>query len=107
MHKKAFLFTVLGTQLLFVFLLIHKSSQFIKESYKKQKLDVTKNELAHTKEQYTNQRYALKNPAQIKKFAQEQLGMQPIKINQIKRIATINQTVLDKPIAPLEQKGLP
>ncbi|MDZ4153678.1 hypothetical protein [Methylicorpusculum sp.] len=87
MAKKTFLFTVLGAQLMFIFLLIHKSSQFIKESYQKQKIELIKNELAHRKELLTNQLYANKNPAQIKKFAQEQLNMQPIKISQLKRIA--------------------
>lgn len=107
MSKKTFLFTVLGAQLLFVFLLIHKSSQFIKESYKKQKLEVVKNELAHAKELSTNQLYALKNPALIKKFAQEQLGMQPIKISQLKRIANQKQEASDQSIATQNQKGLP
>ncbi len=107
MSKKTFLFTVLGAQLLFVFLLIHKSSQFIKESYKKQKLEVIKNELAHTKEQYTNQLYALKNPTMIKKFAQEQLGMQPIKISQLKRIADQKQAPAEQPLLTQDPKGLP
>ncbi|PKN03212.1 hypothetical protein CVU75_03405 [Candidatus Dependentiae bacterium HGW-Dependentiae-1] len=87
MAKKKFLCTVLGAQLVCIFLLIHKSSQFIKESYKKQKIELIKNELAHSKELLTNQLYASKNPTEIKKFAQEQLNMQPIKISQLKRIA--------------------
>jgi hypothetical protein len=86
MHKLTFLFTVLGTQLLLVFLLIHKSGQFIKESYQKQKLELAKSELVHKKEIYTNQLYACKNPAIIKKFAQTELGMQPVKLSQIKRL---------------------
>lgn len=88
MVKKTFLFTVIGAHLLFVFLLIHKSSQFIKESYQHQKLELIKNELLHSKEQLTNTLYACQDPVAIKKFAQETLGMQPIKISQIRHIPT-------------------
>ncbi len=87
MPKITFFITFLCTQLLFVFLLIHKSSQFIKESYQKQKIELAKSELLHTKEVLTNQLYACKNPAAIKKFAQTNLNMQPVKLSQIKRIS--------------------
>jgi hypothetical protein len=86
MPKISFLLVIVGSQLFFVFLLINKSSKFIKESYEKQKLELTKSELLHKKEVLTNQLYAHKNPTLIKKFAQEILKLQPIKINQIKKI---------------------
>ena len=86
MKKATFISSVIFANLLFIFLQIHKSSQFIKTSYQKQKIDLTKNELIQEKEVLTHKLYTLKNRSEIKKYAQTILKLRPIRFNQIKRL---------------------
>ena len=86
MNKTTFISIVVLANLLFIFLQIHKSSQFIKTSYQKQKIELVKNELVQEKELLTHKLYTLKNRSEIKKYAQTILKLRPIRFNQIKRL---------------------
>lgn len=85
--KKAVFFTIfISAQVTFVFLQIHQYSQIIKVSYKKQKSEKIKSNLAQKKQELTHQLYALHNRSHIKEFAMNTLNLEPINLNQIKKL---------------------
>lgn len=59
--------------------------QFIKQSFRKQKNERARAELAHKKQDLMNQLYVQKNRTDIKGFAQER-GLQSVCLNRVKRI---------------------
>lgn len=74
------------TQILFIFLQIHKHAQFIKQSFIKQKNERLKENLALAKLNREIELNKLKNQAHIKKIAQDKLHLKPIRLNQVKRL---------------------
>jgi len=86
MKKTTFISLFIFAHIFFIVLQIHKHSQIIKESYRKQKNEQLKNELIQKKELLTHQLYTLKNRSTIQEFATEQLAMKPINLKQIKKI---------------------
>lgn len=90
MKKKGLLITFICSQILMIFLYIHKESMYIKYTYEVQKLEKCKKDLILEK-QNINQKIQLnQNKKEIKKFAQNNLGMKKIKFNQIKTIYNDN-----------------
>ena len=65
---------------------IYKHSQNIKLSYVKQRHEHEISSLKHKKEDLLQKIYALKNPSTIKKRVQEELGMQELSSNNLKKI---------------------
>lgn len=88
MKKGAFIAIFVGTHIAFVFVQIHQYSQVIKYSYQKQKNETLKNTLVQKKQALTHQIYALQNRTAVKQFATNTLKMEPIHLNQIKKINT-------------------
>jgi len=72
---------------LFIFLQVYKSSQIMKQSYRNQKNETTKAHLIQKKQTLTQQLYAAKNRSNIKKFAKNNLNMQTVKLNQVKKLS--------------------
>lgn len=89
MQRKTFITIFVGTHILFIFLQIHKHSQIIKQSYTKQKFEQEKTLLIKKKQALTHQLYACKNKSTIKDFAIKELGMQPLRLSQIKTITRV------------------
>lgn len=81
-----FLPLFISMHLLGVFLLIHKRSLIIEQTYKAQELEEQTKTLASKKQQLTNQLYALQQRSSVKKFAQETLHMREISLAHIKRL---------------------
>lgn len=65
---------------------IYKHSLFVGQLYQKQRIETTKQELTHRKQLVLQQLYAAKDPAVIKQFATQKLGMKPVALTQIKKI---------------------
>jgi len=65
---------------------IHTHNRYMQYSYKKQRHELTKEQLIRTKQELTQQFLALKNRDAIKEFAQNELHLHPIKLNQIQRL---------------------
>jgi len=83
----SFLTLFVGVQITGVLMQLYKQSQFIKLSYRKQRITL---ELAHTikeKQEILHTIAMLHDATSVKKFAQEQLGLQPIALSQIKKVA--------------------
>ena len=80
------LFLVLNITLVLVHL--YKQNQIIKLSYIKQKIELEKASLIKQKEALTHQLSIVHDRNQVKQFAQNTLGLKPVKISQIKKIDT-------------------
>jgi cell division protein FtsL len=87
-RKQTFIIFFVIFHLGFIILQIDKQSSFIKNSYKKQRLE-QEQELLHDRIQTLKQQLAeLHNPETIKQFARDTLGMQPINRAQLKKLNT-------------------
>ncbi|KKP35974.1 MAG: hypothetical protein UR26_C0001G0018 [candidate division TM6 bacterium GW2011_GWF2_32_72] len=86
--KKRFLFFILFVfiQISLIFLHIHKNSLFVKESYRNQKLENQKKDLSTLKDRLLEELYEIKSQKNVKKFAQDELKMQKLNLNQVKRL---------------------
>ena len=80
------LFLVLNITLVLVHL--YKQNQIIKLSYIKQKMELERISLSKQKEALTHQLSIVHDRNQVKQFAQNTLGLKPVKISQIKKIDT-------------------
>lgn len=87
MKKYSFFTVFVFTQLVFVFLQIHKHMQFIKQSFRKQKNERMLVESTHKKQDLMNKLYAQQNRSDIGQFAQKN-GLKAAKLSQIKRVNT-------------------
>jgi hypothetical protein len=86
--KKYSFFTLFAfTQLVFVFLQIHKHMQFIKQSFRKQRNERMLVEYTHNKQDLMNKLYAQQSREDIGQFAQKN-GLQAAKLSQVKRVNT-------------------
>lgn len=85
--KKGSLITLfIGVNVLFIFLQIHKHTQFVKYGYMLQECEKQRDVL-HTKKQMLMQHlHAHIDRESIKRFAGTKLNMRPIKLSQIKKI---------------------
>jgi hypothetical protein len=83
----SFLTLFVGIQITGILMQLYKQSQFIKLSYRKQRIAL---ELAHTikeKQEILHTIAMVHDCTFVKKFAQEQLGLRPIALSQIKKVA--------------------
>jgi cell division protein FtsL len=64
---------------------------FIELSYEKQKKERIKAELIEKHQELIQQQYTLTNYEQIKKFAHEQLHMDPLTMNQVMKLQDHDQ----------------
>jgi len=87
MKQSRFLTIFITTHVLFILLQIHKHTQIVRHSYQKQEFEQQLTLLSEKKEQLTHILCGLKSHEAIHKYAQHELQMKPIKINQIKKIA--------------------
>jgi len=86
MKRHSFILLVIVLNLSFVFLQIYKYSQWAQETYFKQQQEKRKGELVKKRELLLKELCTLKDPVIIKKYAAEKLGMQKIRLNQVKSI---------------------
>ena len=84
--KYGFNIIFLFTNVLFIFLLIYRKTTFSHLHYEKQRLDSNLEDLIKDKQKLEQELLIIKEPRKIQKFAQKKLGMQKIKISQIKKI---------------------
>lgn len=90
MKKGLFIVLFLSLHVLFIFLQIFKYSAWAKETYKRQQLEKEKKNLLAKKESLLQQFCMLKDPVVVKKYAQNVLGMEPIRIQQIKQLQELH-----------------
>lgn len=86
MKKQWFIPIFVGTHILFVFLIVHKNSNIIKQTYRKQHQEKIKEQLVQKKQQLTHQLYLAQHRSNARKFAVEKLHMTDVKIDQIKKL---------------------
>lgn len=93
MKKVTFFTFFIVTNLLFLVLQIHKQSAYVQASYHNQRLEQKVHDLEQEKNSLTQELYELKNPHQLKEYAQTTLSMYPIRLNQIKTITIDDDTL--------------
>jgi hypothetical protein len=86
MNKQLFIVIIIGLHISFILLQIHKQSYVMQLSYQKQKKEKFKQELIEKKNTLTQQLQIVHNRSTIKKFAEKNLGMKKISLNQIKQM---------------------
>ena len=86
MNKKSFISFFVATNLILVFLQIHKHTLFIKNSYEQQQCEKKIATLTEKKQTLTQELHSLKDRQNIKKYAQNILKMRPYTLNQIKKL---------------------
>lgn len=87
MRPKVFFIVFIALQPLFIFLHIYRNNSFIRLNFAYQKNLSLKNNLMKKKEQLCQQLAQLQNKQEIKKYAQNFLGMEKItKLRKIKKL---------------------
>ncbi len=86
MKRSWFITLFVSVHILFVLLVIHKQNNFIALSYEHQRKHKRILELQDEKKQLLHEQYALTSHAHVKKFAQTKLGMEPVRITQMKKL---------------------
>ena len=74
------------THVFFIFLELHKHNQCITQSFTNQKDKQELQKLSAHKQQLLHQLHALKDPQDIKLFAQTKLAMQPVRLHHVKKL---------------------
>ena len=87
MKQSRFLTIFVVTHVAFILLQIHKHTQIVRHSYKKQEYEQQLVALNEKKEHLTHHLAALKSHEAIQQFAKKELNMEPIKLHHIKKIA--------------------
>lgn len=87
MKTRLFLALFVCIQIFFIFFHLHKQSSLIELAYQKQKNETVLAELIEQRKQLTHELQTLKNPSLVKKFAQEELHMEPIKMSALKKVS--------------------
>ena len=76
----------LVVNLLFIFLQIHKQSQFVKISYARQRLEKEKEHLTKQKNDLAQQLLLQQSRKNVQNYASKQLNMRPTTVQQIHKI---------------------
>ncbi|MFI5333456.1 MAG: hypothetical protein ACHQVS_05145 [Candidatus Babeliales bacterium] len=87
--KRSFLSIFIGFHLAGVFLLIHKHSLIIEQTYRIQEIQEQTKALAGKKQQLMNQLCVAQQRSSVKKFAQETLHMREINLAAIKKLPPV------------------
>lgn len=87
MKSKTFLWLVIGSNVVIAFIFIHRQTLFVKQLYKKQRLEQHKLELQEKQDTLNKQLYVLKNPSTVAQKAHEKYALETINIKQIKTVA--------------------
>lgn len=74
--------------LLFIFLQIHKQSQFVKLSYSRQRLEKEQEQLIRQRNDLVHQIYLQQDRKHVQKYASDKLGMSKTGVGQIHKINT-------------------
>lgn len=88
MNQSRFLTIFITANVLFILLHIHKHTQIVRHSYKKQELEQQIHFLCEEKERLLQKICNLKNHEAIQTYAQKELNMQQLQLHQIKKIQT-------------------
>jgi len=78
--------------LIFIFLQIHKQSQFVKLSYARQRLEKEKDQLIRQRNELVHQIYLQQSRKNVQKYAQDQLGMRETSVAQIHKVTPEKNT---------------
>lgn len=87
MQKKKFVRLFITTQLILITLYIYKESALVKLAYQKQEIAQSIKKITAQKQVLTSTLCERKNPTTVKTYAQQELGMEPLRLKKIQRIS--------------------
>lgn len=90
MKRNLFALLFVGTHIVFIILQIHRHTLYIQYSYQKQKNEKMYENLLKEQEMLAYELHTLHSNEAIKKYAQNDLGMMPTNLKQIKKVAHEN-----------------
>ncbi len=92
MKRNTFAALFVATHVTFIFMHIYRQTLVVRETFRKQKNERTLELLTQRQQELTTQLCCLKNHMEIKRYAQQELGMQPITLKQVRRVAAHDKT---------------
>lgn len=87
MKKPIFTVIFVGAHLIFIFLHIYKNALFTQESFIEQRYHKELKEIKEQQQLKSTLLLHIQNQAEITAFAQEQLGLVPVSLNQLRRLS--------------------
>ena len=75
-----------ATNLLFIFLQIHKQSQFVRLSYNKQRLEKEHESLLKQRNDLVHKLYLQQGRKHVKQYAKDKLGMRSTTVRQVHKV---------------------
>jgi len=89
MKKGPFIILFVSVNLFFLFFQINKQSRLVKLSFEQQRLEKTKSDLLDQKQKIKHELFRVQQTDNIKKYACHELGMEKMKLSQVKQITGI------------------
>jgi len=86
MRCTPFMSLVIATHVLFILAHIYRHSQFVQESFKKQRSERLIESMRHKKQELASMLYGMKDRSAIKEYAEQVLHMKPIVLAQVKKL---------------------
>jgi peptidoglycan hydrolase CwlO-like protein len=87
MKKTMFTVIFVSTHLMFIFLHIYKNALFTQESFIEQRYHKELKEIQEQQQVKNNELLQLQNQTEIAAFAQQELGLVPLNLNQLRRLS--------------------
>jgi len=90
MRCTPFMSLVIATHVLFIVAHVYRHSQFVQESFKKQKNERLLQSMTHKKQELASILYGLKDRSAIKEYAEQVLHMKPLSLAQAKKLERLS-----------------
>lgn len=90
MKKISFVILFVSTQLLLLVLQLYKHADRVRLVYAQQKKEAQRAHLIERREHALQKMHELTGRSEIKRFAQEQLKLEPIQLRQLKKVVVSN-----------------
>jgi len=81
-----FMSLVIATHVLFILAHIYRHSQFVQESFTRQRSERLIESMRHKRQELASILYGLKDRSAIKEYAEQVLRMKPIALAQVKKL---------------------
>jgi cell division protein FtsL len=86
LSRHSFTLVFVSVNIIFVFLLIYRKSYLVNLNYQKQRLEYQLQVFKKERDIAEHNFFILKNPNRVQKYAVSKLGMQKVKIDQLKKL---------------------
>ncbi len=89
--QRQMIFIVIGLQVIYALAYIYQATRYVGALYHNQKLEQQEQKLIERKRSLDHQLLLLQSRSSIREFAKNKLGLQPIKLKEVKRLDALKQ----------------